>query len=451
LKPAASDTTEDVVGPEHGTQLLRGLKVNIIPVNAIVNDEGLVVGKLNWGEPGELQGRSINDQGEILDDDGNAIGHVGSFSKPLRPEELGIEIAPPLDEPESPLPGLEALEGLELSVSGRILGAIELNSRGAIINDDGELVAELTQGDLKACTGKVPDEKGGILDTAGTIIGKVTFLSEGEGIWHEREASVNAREGESSTTKLFTNAKRNLQDLLATHAFTDGLNDVAIGLDDALLRMKLWASEMDVDEVTMDALSTRSPYLAMADQMLLRVVLVNTRRLDALLAESEQLVNAEEVAYRLARKIDRAVEDLTRDLTPYRHTRDLEEERGPATAMKERLRLLEERPRNAVGDVDAMGAEEPAATNTPKVAATIFRSPSAARAVPTGSAQQAVGEDDTTSQRPIPPPPDDDALRSQIRDADGNSLNMHEFVQKLQQNNEILMRWVQDREASQYL
>jgi hypothetical protein len=431
------------VASDHGTQLLQGFKVNVVPINAIVNDKGLIVGKLDWGEPGQLQGRSINDAGEILDDDGNVIGHVDGLGKALRPEELALDSSPAMDKLEAPLPSISVLDGLKVTVNDRILGAMDLNSRGAIVNDEGEIMAELSYGDPKACTGITPDENGNILGTDGTIIGKVTFLSTGEGVWHEREATLNAREGESSTPKLFMDATRNLQDLLATHAFDGELNNAAIGLDDALLRMKLWASEMDVDEVVMDSLSARSPYLAMADQMLLRVVLVNTRRLDALLAEADPPAGAEEVVYRLARKIDRAAADLTKDLAPYKHLRDLDEGRGPATAMRERLKLYEEQ--RLKEDVDATARNEPSsADDGPKQATTRSRSASAARAVP---ARDTGVNDDATSQRPIRPADNDNdpSPGAHILDADGNRLDLHEFVRTLQHNNEILLRWVQDR------
>lgn len=422
MSSAAGAEPEGTVEANQSVQPLSGLKVNIIQVNAIVNEDGLIVGKLTEGDPKQLEGKIIGEQGEIVDDDGNVIGYADAFSKPFAPEDLGIEHPQPPSEVEEGLPGLERLEGLNGLDHSKILGAIPLNSRGAVVDEHGEIIAELFQGDLGECAGKVPDENGHVFDAEGHVIGTVTILSRSEGTWQELEAEKNAWQGNSSCAKLFADATHKLQDLLATHAFGGVLNEIAIGLDDNLMKMRHWASDIGFDEIMLDSMEAQSPYLAMADQMMLRDVVTNVRKLDLILAESNPLPSG--VVSRVARRIDRAVSALTDDIRPYQNAFDLHEKRGPATAMRDQMRQYERR----IQGVDIDPEEE---KRRPSTDLSMTRLSTDELPVPP---EQDAGDTSPPEQPTNKPSP--------LVDADGNELNVQDFARKLQLNNSIMMKFL---------
>lgn len=176
LKDEAADSTPKL--PD--VSILKGLSVDA--AGQVLNDDGDTIGQLVEGDPSEVKGKPINEKGEILDDDGNVIGRVE-----IHPDAAEIfdqaedavdgvqegaedvagqaEDAIPADI-EAELPGVEALEGKEI------------NSEGEILDEDGEVIGKLAEGNLEDVKGLTVNEKGEVVDADGNVLGKVE-LAEG--------------------------------------------------------------------------------------------------------------------------------------------------------------------------------------------------------------------------------------------------------------------------------
>ncbi|KAF2435860.1 hypothetical protein EJ08DRAFT_625513 [Tothia fuscella] len=165
-------------------RILDGLKVN--KKGKILDGEGEPIGELVDGEISDCAGKKCNDKGEVLDKEGNVVGRVkvvpgeaaDEATKELH-ERLGEaedEDEAEDEEPGTYLPGLEILDGLKV------------NKKGKIINEDGEEIGELVDGELSECAGKKANDKGEVLDTEGKVIGRVKTLRQ------EGEAAVEAAE-----------------------------------------------------------------------------------------------------------------------------------------------------------------------------------------------------------------------------------------------------------------
>lgn len=154
-------------GLQPDVRILDGLKVN--KKGKILNGDGEEIGELVDGDPSQCAGKKVNDKGEVLDKSGNVIGRVeiipgeaaDEAMKELA-EELGLEI--PEDTPQ--LPDLDILDGLKV------------NKKGQILNEDGEPIGELIEGDISQCAGKKVNDKGEVLDKDGKVIGKVQTLPQ---------------------------------------------------------------------------------------------------------------------------------------------------------------------------------------------------------------------------------------------------------------------------------
>ncbi|KAL2058626.1 hypothetical protein ABVK25_001354 [Lepraria finkii] len=140
-----------------GLDILEGLKVN--KKGEVVNEDGDAVARVSEGELKDLIGKKINDQGEVLDAEGNIIGKV----------ELIPEAFPDAVPEEEQGPDLSVLEGYKV------------NKNGDVVNEDGETLAKLVEGDLEACRGKKINPQGEVLDKDGNVVGKVELVpAEGE-------------------------------------------------------------------------------------------------------------------------------------------------------------------------------------------------------------------------------------------------------------------------------
>ena len=185
------------VAPTYDIRILDGKKVN--KKGKILDDDGEEIGQLIEGDVAACSGKKVNEKGEVVDKSGNVIGKVGitegeaaeNATKELL-EELG-EIEPEAEaEPEAEeeagqlqLPGLDTLEGLKV------------NKKGQILNEDGEPIGELTDGDLAECAGKKCNDKGEVLDKDGNVVGRVkTLLPPGA----EEEAAEEEQPEEEGET-----------------------------------------------------------------------------------------------------------------------------------------------------------------------------------------------------------------------------------------------------------
>jgi hypothetical protein len=178
----AKQEAEGAASKLPGLEILEGLSVDV--AGNILNDDGDTVGQLIEGDPKELQGKVFNANGEILDDDGNVIARARVHPDAAElfedaedgiddvqdqaedvADETGEAIDGAADEAgeaiDGELPGIEALEGAEI------------NSQGQVLDDAGNVVGELAEGDAQELKGMTINDKGEVLDEDGNVIGKV--------------------------------------------------------------------------------------------------------------------------------------------------------------------------------------------------------------------------------------------------------------------------------------
>jgi hypothetical protein len=116
------------------------------------------LGHLVEGNPDDLVGWAADENGEILDEDGDLIGRV-ELMCPDQVEESAGEAEP--------------IGGL-LIPGVAILRGREINENGKIFNDDGEQLGQAVEGcDPQHLSGKIPNELGQVLDITGEVIGHV--------------------------------------------------------------------------------------------------------------------------------------------------------------------------------------------------------------------------------------------------------------------------------------
>jgi uncharacterized protein YjbJ (UPF0337 family) len=138
---------------------LEGFKVN--KKGQVLDEEGEPIGELTEGDPAKCAGKKINDKGEVVDKDGNVLGKVKALPKMVEasevpePEVKEVEVTPDINE----------LEGLKV------------NKKGQVLDEEGEPIGELIEGEASECAGKKINDKGEVLDKDGNVIGKVKALS----------------------------------------------------------------------------------------------------------------------------------------------------------------------------------------------------------------------------------------------------------------------------------
>ncbi|KAK4691892.1 hypothetical protein P7C71_g5206, partial [Lecanoromycetidae sp. Uapishka_2] len=148
-----------------GLDILEGLKVN--KKGEVLNEDGEPIARVSEGEITDLAGKKINANGEVLDKEGNVIGKVELIPEAFDVEEPEAEEEGEGEEAEKPkLPGLDILEGLKV------------NKKGEVVNEDGDAIAKLVEGELDACKGKKINDQGEVLDSEGNVIGKVELIPE---------------------------------------------------------------------------------------------------------------------------------------------------------------------------------------------------------------------------------------------------------------------------------
>ncbi|GME22375.1 Lea domain protein [Neofusicoccum parvum] len=167
LAEGAAEHLKEQLGPlALDIRILEGLKVN--KKGKVLNEEGDEIGELTEGDVKDAAGKTINDKGEVLDKKGNVIGKVEIIPGEAA-EEATKELRERLAELEGPkefIPDLDILEGLKV------------NKKGKVLNEDGDEIGELVQGELSECAGKKLNEKGEVLDKDGNIIGRVRVLPQ---------------------------------------------------------------------------------------------------------------------------------------------------------------------------------------------------------------------------------------------------------------------------------
>lgn len=175
---AAEEAEQEAEVPQlPGLDILEGLKVN--KKGEVLNEDGEPIARVSEGEITELAGKKINANGEVLDKEGNVIGRVELIPEafpdvPAEGEEEGEgegaeeegEEGEGAAEEVPQLPGMDILEGLKV------------NKKGEVVNEDGDPIAKLVEGDLEACKGKKINAQGEVVDAEGNVLGKVELIPE---------------------------------------------------------------------------------------------------------------------------------------------------------------------------------------------------------------------------------------------------------------------------------
>ncbi|EEU44052.1 uncharacterized protein NECHADRAFT_74068 [Fusarium vanettenii 77-13-4] len=114
----------------------------------VVTPAGDVVGRLTSGDPKVLFGRAVDDDGEILDKNGNVIGKAERWEEPE------------VEKKQNPLAGRK------------------VNREGNVNDQEGNIIGKLTSGDLLACAGKEIDQDGDVINNKGETVGHVSLLED---------------------------------------------------------------------------------------------------------------------------------------------------------------------------------------------------------------------------------------------------------------------------------
>ncbi|KAE8150925.1 hypothetical protein BDV25DRAFT_171833 [Aspergillus avenaceus] len=147
-----AQTGQDTVQQTTGLDLsvLKGLQVS--EWGQVLGQDGNPLGRVVEGEPQDLVGYTIGDNGEILDDEGDLIGRV---------EALPGVVGETADQAKKTVENVADLSGLPVG------------DGGVIKDDTGEEVGKVVEGDAESLVGYKPNDKGEILDDEGDLVGRV--------------------------------------------------------------------------------------------------------------------------------------------------------------------------------------------------------------------------------------------------------------------------------------
>jgi hypothetical protein len=184
----------------------------------VVMPGGDVVGRLIFGDPKVLQGRQVDQDGDILDRNGNVLGRAERWEPEAEPEKphgpmFGRKVSREgnVTDEDGNVIGklvtgdLDLCAGKEIDEDnnvidskGIIVGHVALlqdipeeeepqhspmygrkvNKEGNVVDEDGNIIGKLTSGVLSVCAGKTIDDDGDVVDSKGTVVGHVSLLSD---------------------------------------------------------------------------------------------------------------------------------------------------------------------------------------------------------------------------------------------------------------------------------
>lgn len=114
----------------------------------VVTSANDVVGRLTQGDGKILFGRAVDEDGDVLDRNGNTIGKAERWEEP---EE---------EKAQNPMCGRK------------------VNREGNVVDADGNIIGKLTTGELSICAGKQIDNDGDVVDSKGTTVGHASLLED---------------------------------------------------------------------------------------------------------------------------------------------------------------------------------------------------------------------------------------------------------------------------------
>ena len=114
----------------------------------VVTSAGEVVGRLVNGDPKTLYGRSVDEDGDVLDKNGNTLGKAERWEEPE------------VEKKKSPLEGRK------------------VNREGNVVDEDGNVIGQLVSGDIATCAGKEVDNDGDVVNAKGNTVGHVSLIED---------------------------------------------------------------------------------------------------------------------------------------------------------------------------------------------------------------------------------------------------------------------------------
>ncbi|KAF2186873.1 hypothetical protein K469DRAFT_571391 [Zopfia rhizophila CBS 207.26] len=168
LAEGAADKLKEAAAGALDVRILEGLKVN--KKGKVLDEEGEEIGELKEGDVKVCAGKIINEKGEVTDKEGNVIGKVDVVSG-----EAAFEAMKGLKER---LGDVAEVKEVEVIPDLNILDGLKVNKKGQVLNEDGEPIGELAEGNIEECAGKKINERGEVLDKDGKVIGKVKTLPQ---------------------------------------------------------------------------------------------------------------------------------------------------------------------------------------------------------------------------------------------------------------------------------
>ncbi|OHW96117.1 lea domain-containing protein [Colletotrichum incanum] len=127
--------------------------------NGHVLFNGDIVGRVIEGDPKKLKGKKVDDEGDILDKSGNAIGKAERWEPESEPEP----------EPEAPV-----------VVDNSALAGKRVNKAGNVVDKDGTIYGRIVEGDVKKLIGRMCDKEGNVRSESGDIIGRAELIPESD-------------------------------------------------------------------------------------------------------------------------------------------------------------------------------------------------------------------------------------------------------------------------------
>ncbi|KAK1975643.1 LEA domain-containing protein [Colletotrichum cereale] len=125
--------------------------------NGHVMFNGDIVGRVVEGDPKKLKGKKVDDEGDILDKSGNAIGKAERWEPESEPEP----------EPE-------------VVIDNSALAGKRVNKAGNVVDKDGTIYGRIVEGDVKKLIGRMCDKEGNVRSESGDIIGRAELIPESE-------------------------------------------------------------------------------------------------------------------------------------------------------------------------------------------------------------------------------------------------------------------------------
>ncbi|KAG5805170.1 hypothetical protein H9Q74_010448 [Fusarium xylarioides] len=116
--------------------------------------QGEQVGEVVEGDPKQLKGSEVDEDGDILDRRGNTVGKAKRWEAPEAEEEKPVD--------------------------NSALAGKRINKAGNLVSESGEIYGRVVEGDVQKLVGRMSDKDGNIRSESGDIIGKAELVSEGE-------------------------------------------------------------------------------------------------------------------------------------------------------------------------------------------------------------------------------------------------------------------------------